>query len=182
VNGAGAQEVTGGTLIVGKPYEIAGYDPHTDSNQTSWEIQAVVYQSLLFLDDNLQPSPGLAESWESPDDRTYVFKLRQGVKFHNGREMTSDDVLFSLQRLLTYEDAWWDTKMAPPRELEPDEATAVALGTPTTGPTVGLTIEATGPYEVTATLAEPYAPFLASLTSILAAIVLEPRSRAGRST
>ena len=171
LDSAAAQETTGGTLIVGKPYEIVGYDPHTDANQTSWEIQAVVYQSLLFLDDNLVPVPGLAESWTTPDDRTYVFQLRQGVKFHNGREMTSEDVLFSLQRLLTYEEAWWDTKMAAPRELEPDEATAVALGTPTTGPAVGLTVEATGPYEVTATLAEPYAPFLASLTGISAAIV-----------
>lgn len=168
---AAAQETTGGTLIVGKPYELTGFDPHTEGNQTSWEIQAVVYQSLLFLDDNLVPVPGLAESWDTPDDRTYVFQLRQGVKFHNGREMTSDDVLFSLQRLLTYEEAWWDTKMGPPRQLEPAEETAVALGTPTTGPEVGLTLEATGPYEITATLAEPYAPFLASLTGTSTSIV-----------
>lgn len=171
IESTGAQEATGGTLIVGKPYEATGFDPHTEANQTSWEIQAVVYQSLLFLDDNLTPVPGLAESWDTPDDRTYVFHLRQGVKFHNGREMTSEDVLFSLERLLTYEEAWWDTKMGPPRELEPEEATAVALGTPTAGPTVGLTIEATGPYEVTATLAEPYAPFLASLTGTSTSIV-----------
>ena len=168
---AAAQEATGGTLIVGKPYEVTGFDPHTEGNQTSWEIQAVVYQSLLFLDDNLVPVPGLAESWETPDDRTYVFKLRQGVKFHNGREMNSDDVLFSLQRLLTYEEAWWDTKMGPPRQLDSAEETAVALGTPTSGPEVGLTLEATGPYELTATLAEPYAPFLASLTGTSVSIV-----------
>ena len=168
---AAAQETTGGTLIVGKPYEIIGYDPHTEANQTSWEIQAVVYQSLVWLDDNLTPAPGLAESWEQPDDLTYVFKIRQGVKFHNGREMTADDVFFSLNRLLTFSEAWWDTKMGPPRQMPPEEVTAVAMGTPAAGPEVGLTLEVSGPYEITATLSEPYAPFLASLTGTSVSIV-----------
>jgi peptide/nickel transport system substrate-binding protein len=158
-------------LIVGKPYEILDYDPHVSGSQTSWEMQAVVYESLVFLDDNLNPVPGLAESWETPDDRTYVFNLRQGVKFHNGREMTADDAFFSLNRLLTYEEAWWDTKLGAPREFEAGEATAVALGTPVSGPSVGLTVEVTGPYQITATLAEPYAPFLASLTGTSVSIV-----------
>lgn len=168
---ASAQDAAGGTLIIGKPYEATGYDPHTEANQTSWEVHAVVYESLVFLDDNLDPAPGLAESWETPDDRTYVFKIREGVKFHNGREMTADDVVFSLERVLTYPEAWWDTKMGPPREPEPEEATAVALGTPMPGPVVGLTVEKTGDYEVTATLSEPYAPFLASLSGTPVAIV-----------
>jgi peptide/nickel transport system substrate-binding protein len=166
-----AQGEAGGTLVIGKPYEITGYDPHVEAAQTSWEIQAVVYESLIFLDDDLNPAPGLAESWESPDDRTYVFHLREGVKFHNGREMTADDVFFSLQRVLTYPLAWWDAKMGPPRQLGPAEATATALGTPVAGPEVGLTIEVTGPYEITATLSEPYAPFLASLTGTPVSIV-----------
>src|SRR5215218_8349735 len=166
-----AQGEAGGTLVIGKPYEITGYDPHTEANQTSWEIQAVVYESLVFLDDELNPVPGLAESWDTPDDRTYVFHLRQGVKFHNGREMTADDVFFSLQRLLTYPEAWWDTKMGPPRQLDPAQSTATALGTPVAGPEVGLTVEVTGPYEITATLSEPYAPFLASLTGTSVSIV-----------
>jgi len=55
--------------------------------------------------------------------------------------------------------------------MEPAEATAVALGTPAAGPAVGLTIEATGPYEIKATLSEPYAPFLASLTGTSVSIV-----------
>src|SRR5829696_10478741 len=166
-----AQGEAGGTLVIGKPYEITGYDPHVEASQTSWEIQALVYESLVFLDDDLKPAPGLAESWETPDDRTYVFHLRQGVKFHNGREMTADDVFFSLQRLLTYPEAWWDTKMGPPRQLGPAESTATALGTPVAGPEVGLTIEVTGPYEITATLSEPYAPFLASLAGTSVSIV-----------
>lgn len=166
-----AQDGAGGRLIIGKPYEATGYDPHVESNQTSWEIHASVYESLVFLGDNLEPTPGLAESWETPDEQTYVLKIREGVKFHNGREMTADDVVFSLQRVLTYPEAWWDTKMGPPRQPEPAEATAIALGTPAAGPEVGLTIEKTGPYEVTARLAEPYAPFLASLSGTSVSIM-----------
>jgi peptide/nickel transport system substrate-binding protein len=61
--------------------------------------------------------------------------------------------------------------MGPPRQPEPAEATAIAQGTPMAGPVVGLTVEKTGPYEVTARLAEPYAPFLASLTGTPVAII-----------
>ncbi len=81
---AAAQGAPGGTLVIGKPYEVNGLDPTLQASQTSWEINAVVYESLIFLDENLAPAPGLAESWTTPDDRTYVFKIREGVKFHNG--------------------------------------------------------------------------------------------------
>jgi peptide/nickel transport system substrate-binding protein len=176
---AAAQGTPGGTLNVGKPYELSGYDPHPEGNQTSWEIHAVVYESLVWLDDNLAPVPGLAESWEQPDDRTYVFKIRQGVKFHNGREMTADDVFYSLNRVLTLPAAWWDTKMGPLRIPDEAEQTAVAMGTPESGPSVGLTIEATGPYEFRATTSEPFAPFLASLSGTDAAIVPGQELEAG---
>src|SRR5438552_13989438 len=50
------------------------------------------------------PVGDLAESWDQPDDLTYVFKLRRGVKFHNlppvnGRELTAEDVTYSFQRI-----------------------------------------------------------------------------------
>jgi len=61
--------------------------------------------------------------------------------------------------------------MGPPLPPNPAAATAAALGTPVAEPVVGLTIAATGPYEVTATLTEPYAPFLASLTGTSVSIV-----------
>ncbi|MEA2515378.1 MAG: peptide/nickel transport system substrate-binding protein, partial [Thermomicrobiales bacterium] len=89
------QGAPGGQLVIAKPHEITGFDPMSDATQTSWELHALVYESLVWLDDNLAPVPGLAESWDTPDDRTYVFHIRQGVSFHNGREMTADDVAFS---------------------------------------------------------------------------------------
>src|SRR3954454_15414562 len=68
-----AQATPGGKIVVGKPYEATGTNPQTEQNQTSWEILAVTYESLLAMDDTLQPTPLLAESWTNPDPTTYVF-------------------------------------------------------------------------------------------------------------
>ncbi len=169
---AAAQGNPGGTLVIGKPYEITGYDPHAEANQTSWEIQAVVYESLIFLDDDLNPVPGLAESWEHsgrPNLRLPSSRGRQVPQW------PGDD---RRRRLLQPAAACSPTprrggtpRWASPRNLAAAEATAAALGTPVAGPAVGLTIEVTGPYEITATLSEPYAPFLASLTGTPVSIV-----------
>lgn len=56
----------------------------------------MTYDSLMQWNEKLLTEPGLAESWTAPDDKTYVFKLRQGVKFHDGAEMTADDVKYSI--------------------------------------------------------------------------------------
>jgi len=141
-------------------------------------MQAVFYESLVFLDDTLAPVPGLAERWDTPDDLTYVFHLRQGVTFHNGREMNADDVVFSLTRLLDAEEqSWWAVKLAP---YDAPEASATPVATPEASPEaspvaasldLGITIEATGPYEVRITLREPYAPLLQALSATTTSIV-----------
>ncbi len=154
-------------VTIGKPYELRTIDPHSSTDQTAWELQSVVYESLVFLDyvdGAFVTLPGLAESWETPDDTTYVFTIRQGVTFHNGREMTADDVVFSLNRVLDPEiGAWWRTRLGPAVEQ---------AATPEAGPpAVGVTFAATGPFEVTATLTEPYGAFLQALAATVTAIV-----------
>jgi peptide/nickel transport system substrate-binding protein len=58
-----------------------------------------VFERLTTYDDKLRPQPMLAESWEvSSDAKQIKFNLRKGVQFHSGRELTSDDVKYSLQR------------------------------------------------------------------------------------
>src|SRR6266571_759945 len=60
-----------------------------------------VFDGLVQFDANLKPIPALAEFWEaSRDGRTWTFALRPGVKFHNGREVTAQDVVYSFTRLL----------------------------------------------------------------------------------
>lgn len=56
-----------------------------------------IYDSLLEWDTDLQIQPALAESYETPDDTTYMFHLRPGVLFHNGKELTAADVKYSLE-------------------------------------------------------------------------------------
>jgi peptide/nickel transport system substrate-binding protein len=63
---------------------------------TGHEAKEVMYDSLVAWDKKLQIVPALATEWSAPDDKTYIFKLRQGVKFHNGQEMTADDVKYSI--------------------------------------------------------------------------------------
>jgi peptide/nickel transport system substrate-binding protein len=62
-----------------------------------WQGKEFLYDSLLEWDADLQIQPALAESYENPDDMTYLFHLRQGVLFHNGNEVTATDVKYSLE-------------------------------------------------------------------------------------
>ena len=59
-----------------------------------------VYDNLVWSDHTLTPRPELAESWSStPDAKEWTFNLRKGVKFHHGRELDADDVVFTFQRI-----------------------------------------------------------------------------------
>jgi peptide/nickel transport system substrate-binding protein len=56
-----------------------------------------MYDSLIAWDRNLKEQPALATAWSAPDDKTYVFKLRPGVKFHDGSEVTVEDVVWGIK-------------------------------------------------------------------------------------
>ncbi|WP_398483324.1 ABC transporter substrate-binding protein [Tardiphaga sp.] len=63
-------------------------------------VSGNIYEGLLRYSKTLEPQPGLAESWTiSPDAKTYTFKLKQGVTWHDGKPFTSADVLFSIETL-----------------------------------------------------------------------------------
>ena len=105
---ARAQEVkTGGTLVVASTNETTGLDPHSVALLANFRVTRLLYNSLVHLDATLTPVPALAESWETPDNLTYVFHLRPGVKFHSGREMDSEDVKYSLERILDEATGAW---------------------------------------------------------------------------
>jgi peptide/nickel transport system substrate-binding protein len=76
----------------------AGFDPQLSSPMVSQHHFEQVYEQLLTTQPDGSITPGLAESWEQLDPKTYSFKLRQGVKWHNGREFISDDVKYSFDR------------------------------------------------------------------------------------
>ncbi|GFN36264.1 ABC transporter substrate-binding protein [Tepidimicrobium xylanilyticum] len=88
-------------LIVATAYDAKSLDPHAVNEVAASNVMVQIYNSLLALDDNGELVPSLAESYEQVDDITYKFTIKKGVKFHNGEEMTVDDVVFSLQRAAT---------------------------------------------------------------------------------
>lgn len=95
---AEGQPKSGGSLRVAMA-EPSPLDGHTISPNV-FDSVWMVYDTLTTYDDKLQPQPMLAESWDaSPDFKRIQFKLRKGVQFHNGRELTSDDVIWNLQRV-----------------------------------------------------------------------------------
>jgi peptide/nickel transport system substrate-binding protein len=75
------------------PVNLIPFGAVSTSNQWGKEF---IYDSLLEWDKDLLVQPALAESWETPDETTWIFHLRQGVKFHNGDEVTAADVKYSM--------------------------------------------------------------------------------------
>src|SRR5258705_3934953 len=67
-------------------------DPHIAYETETWPTASLFYVGLVKLKDPGTPIPALAESWKISDDgKTYTFKLRDGIKFSNVREITTDD-------------------------------------------------------------------------------------------
>ena len=87
----------GGTLVMlvqPEPPTLASY---LSTSGPIGMVAAKIYDGLLEYDTELKPQPGLAESWTvSPDGMTITFKLRKGVKFHDGKPLTAADVQFSI--------------------------------------------------------------------------------------
>jgi peptide/nickel transport system substrate-binding protein len=89
----------GGILKVGNLGEPPSLDAHWTTASITETLTNHIYEGLYSLDSSNRPIPMLAESHTvSKDGLVYTFKLRQGVKFHNGKEMTSEDVVASLAR------------------------------------------------------------------------------------
>lgn len=73
-------------------------DPAKQSNQTDYSRGNMLYNGLTWLDGSLTPQPALAESFTTRDAKTWVFKLRSGVTFHDGKALSPADVVFSILR------------------------------------------------------------------------------------
>ena len=97
-NGGAAGGSAKDTLIVAIGADPPTLDPHAASSSPSVNNLQPVYETLYRYDDNGELQPLLAESYERVDDLNWRFKLRQGVKFHNGEEMKASDVLYSFTR------------------------------------------------------------------------------------
>jgi peptide/nickel transport system substrate-binding protein len=84
-------------LIESSPTNL---DPRVGTDGQSERIYELIFDDLLRHDEHFNVKPGLAEKWENPDPLTYVFHLRRGVRFHDGRPLTSKDVKWTFDSLL----------------------------------------------------------------------------------
>jgi peptide/nickel transport system substrate-binding protein len=89
------------TLVMVIESSPTNLDPRVGIDGQSERIDSLIFDYLLSRGDNLDVAPGLAERWEIPAPLTYVFHLHRGVKFHDGRILTSRDVKWTFDSLLT---------------------------------------------------------------------------------
>ena len=140
---------SGGTLISAQTTEATGLDPQLVPALSRSRRAPMMYSQLLRFDENMTPVPELAESWEvSKDGLVWTFKLRQGVKFHDGQEMTSADVKFTFDRLF---------------EKSPGKSDFIAVDK----------VEPAGKYAVKFATKEPFAGLLAALGGFWGFIISE---------
>jgi peptide/nickel transport system substrate-binding protein len=144
----------GGTLKVALNSDIIGIDPHGASAGVDRNVYTAIYNGLVAPDKNLNLVPDLAESWTTPDPKTYVFKLRPNIKFHDGTACDAAAIKKNFDWIL-------DPANASARRPEITDIEQVLVDDPLT-----LRISLNG----------PFAPFL-SIISDRAGYIVSPTAR-----
>jgi peptide/nickel transport system substrate-binding protein len=140
----------GGTIVSAQNNEATGLDPQLVPAFSRSRRSPLTYNQLVRFDENMAPQPELAESWSvSPNGLTWTFRLRQGVRFHDGQELTSADVKFTFDRLLEKSAA--------------GKADFIALDK----------VEPVGKHEVRFITKEPFASLVPALAGFYAFIISE---------
>lgn len=126
------------TLVFAMNTDVQSLDPQIQNDTTSEQVVKMLYNTLLKFEDDGTVVGDLAESWSVSEDKlTWTFNLKQGVKFHNGKELTSADVKATFDRALNAEAGGLRT------------TEIIKMFT---------SVEAPDPYTVTITTDAPYGP------------------------
>src|SRR5207253_5547706 len=140
--GANAQ-MRGGTMRIGMDADNTTMDPHRSTAAVDRQVYNNVYGKLVDIDSKFNIVPQLALSWDVKDGgKTYVFKLRRGVKFHDGSDFNAESVKWNFERMR-------DPALASPRRSEIAPVKEVRVVDAAT---------------VEVTLTAPFSPFLSVLT------------------
>lgn len=135
-------------LVVAQGADPKSLDPHASNDQPSSRVNKQIYSTLVEATEEMELQPGLAEIWEQVDEKTWIFHLREGVKFHNGEELKASDVEFSLKRMAE----------------SPEVAHIIEAVT---------SVKALDEYTVEIKTEEPFAPILSHLAHTAASILNE---------
>src|SRR4030067_1907873 len=158
-----------GSLVYGRGGDSVGLDPAYETDGNSFMVCDNIYEALVsFKDESTAIEPGLATSWDiSPDGLTYTFKLRKGVKFHDGTLFNADAVIFSHSRMMKerkvkFFGKGWDI---PKQERPPEYWVSMEMDK-----TID-SIEAKDEFTVVYKLKRVEAPFLANMGMDFADII-----------
>jgi peptide/nickel transport system substrate-binding protein len=88
------------TIVVGTDVDAGTLDSRLTRDTTAYRVADLIYSGLVHITPQLKAVPDLAESWETPDPKTFIFKLREGLKFSDGTALTADDVVFTYSTLV----------------------------------------------------------------------------------
>lgn len=135
LTGAWAQAPrSGGTLSVAVSEPIPSLDMQRAITPGIVNVLINVYEPLVTKDFGGAIMPALARAWEVSDDQlVYTFHLLQGVKFHDGSDMTADDVVASLERMKSVTGTSWETRDIDRVEKVDDHTVRLILSQPFTG-------------------------------------------------
>jgi peptide/nickel transport system substrate-binding protein len=140
-----------GVITIALDQPPTNLDPRIGVDASSERFFQIIFSSLVKKDEHSAIQPDLATGWDNPDSKTYIFYLRQGVQFHDGRPLTSKDVVFTFQSIL-------DRSIQTPKLGTFDRIESM---------------EALGPYTVVFRLKEVFAPFLWNLAGGAIGIIPE---------
>ncbi|KAB2723401.1 ABC transporter substrate-binding protein [Brucella intermedia] len=87
------------TLKVVTAYKLMTLDPHYADLNENASLLSHIYERLVYQDEKMQPTPGLAVSWKQISDTQWEFKLRENVKFHDSSPFTAQDVIATIERI-----------------------------------------------------------------------------------
>ena len=93
--GVGAQSI----LRVGNSTEPASLDPQYSTTGATQQASQQIFETIIGRDKNLRLAPSLAIAWKEVDPLTWELKLRQGVKFHDGKDFVAADIVYSIKRI-----------------------------------------------------------------------------------
>jgi len=138
----------GGELRVELISEVVRLDPHASTAAVDRQVYQAIYDHFLDLDENGNIVPAICESWSQPDPKTYVFKIRDNVRFHDGTRLDAEAVVWNFNRML----GRLDKKLLPNPNARASEVSLVD------------SVKAEDSLTVRITLKDTFSPFLSILT------------------
>lgn len=151
---AAATPKSGGTLRFAIASDLLGLNPFQGTLSINKDVGSLAFECLLTSDPEGNIKPSVASAWEtSKDGLQYTFKLRKGVKFHNGKDLTAEDIVWAIEYAQDPKNGAYGR----------DKLKAIQ------------SVIATDPGTVHITLKEPYVPFLTSLSSGFDAFPVVPK-------